>query len=329
VNTTTRADTDSRATDGAPGAAGPAPVARLSGVSLRYGGKAALDDVTLEIPAGRMVGLIGPDGVGKSSLLALVSGARAIQQGHVRARRHRRAAIARAMPRIAYMPQGLGKQPVPDAVGRGEPAVLRAPVRPRRGRAAPPHRRADAQHRPASVPRPPGRQAVRRHEAEARPVLRADPRSRPADPRRADHRRRSAVARAVLGSDRAHPRRAARHERAGRHRLHGRGARFDWLVAMDAAACWPPAAPPSCSRAPAATRWRPRSSRCCRTSAARHQPVQIEPFRPDATAGYAIEADGLTMRFGDFVAVDHVSLQIRRGEIFGFSAPTAAASRRR
>ena len=32
----------------------------------------------------------------------------------------------------------------------------------------------------------------------------------------------------------------------------------------------------------------------------------------------AIEAEGLTRRFGDFVAVDHVSFRIGRGEIFGF-----------
>ena len=70
---------------------------------------------------------------------------------------------------------------------------------------------------------PAGRQALRRHEAEARPVLLADPRSRSADPRRADHRRRSALAPAVLGADRPHPRRPARHERARRDRLHGRG----------------------------------------------------------------------------------------------------------
>lgn len=47
-----------------------APVARLSDVSLRYGKTCALDALTLEIPAQCMVGLIGPDGVGKSSLLA-------------------------------------------------------------------------------------------------------------------------------------------------------------------------------------------------------------------------------------------------------------------
>ena len=57
------------------------PVASLAGVSLRYGEVLALDDVTLDVPAGRMVGLIGPDGVGKSSLLSLVAGARAAQDG--------------------------------------------------------------------------------------------------------------------------------------------------------------------------------------------------------------------------------------------------------
>ena len=57
---------------------GQACVARLQGLQLRYGKTLALDDVTLDLPAGRMVGLIGPDGVGKSSLLSLVAGARAL-----------------------------------------------------------------------------------------------------------------------------------------------------------------------------------------------------------------------------------------------------------
>ena len=59
-----------------------------------------------------MVGLIGPDGVGKSSLLSLISGARVIEQGNVmvlggdmRDPKHRRDVC----PRIAWMPQGLGK----------------------------------------------------------------------------------------------------------------------------------------------------------------------------------------------------------------------------
>ena len=36
------------------------PAARLDAVTLRYGKVLALDDVTLVIPAGGMVGLIGP-----------------------------------------------------------------------------------------------------------------------------------------------------------------------------------------------------------------------------------------------------------------------------
>ena len=88
-----------------------APVVRVSELTHRYGTTAAVDDVDLEIPAGRMVGFIGPDGVGKSSLLALIAGVRKIQTGRIEVfggdmgQRHYRAAIC---SRIAYMPQGLG-----------------------------------------------------------------------------------------------------------------------------------------------------------------------------------------------------------------------------
>ncbi|RLG36409.1 MAG: ABC transporter ATP-binding protein, partial [Thermoproteota archaeon] len=40
--------------------------------------------------------------------------------------------------------------------------------------------------------------------------------------------------------------------------------------------------------------------------------------------GAAIEADGLTKRFGDFTAVDHVSFTVEEGEIFGFLGPNGA-----
>jgi ribosome-dependent ATPase len=56
-------------------------VADLAGVSLHYGKTVALDAIDLAVPAGCMVGLIGPDGVGKSSLLALIAGARKVQEG--------------------------------------------------------------------------------------------------------------------------------------------------------------------------------------------------------------------------------------------------------
>ena len=50
---------------------------------------------------------------------------------------------------------------------------------------------------------------------------------------------------------------------------------------------------------------------------------------PPDGAGFAIEAENLTCRFGDFTAVDHVSFQIDAARFSAFSAPTAAASRRR
>ena len=58
-------------------------VARLSKVTLRYGKTLALNDVSLDLPSGCMTGLIGPDGVGKSSLLSLVAGAHVVQSGQV------------------------------------------------------------------------------------------------------------------------------------------------------------------------------------------------------------------------------------------------------
>ncbi|NAJ34445.1 ATP-binding cassette domain-containing protein [Escherichia coli] len=89
------------------------PVAQLAGVSQHYGKTVALNNITLDIPARCMVGLIGPDGVGKSSLLSLISGARVIEQGNVmvlggdmRDPKHR----SDVCPRIAWMPQGLGKK---------------------------------------------------------------------------------------------------------------------------------------------------------------------------------------------------------------------------
>jgi len=94
-----------------------APAVELRHVSLRYNTVSALDDVSVVFPSGMMIGLIGPDGIGKSSLLSLVAGARAIQEGQVLVlggdlanEDHRR----KICPRIAYMPQGLGKNLYPD-----------------------------------------------------------------------------------------------------------------------------------------------------------------------------------------------------------------------
>ena len=52
--------------------------------------------------------------------------------------------------------------------------------------------------------------------------------------------------------------------------------------------------------------------------------MTIPPLQAGAD-DIAIEAKDLTMRFGDFVAVDHVSFRIRRGEIFGFLGSNGCA----
>src|ERR1700730_2096088 len=113
-------------------------VARLDGVSHRYGATVALDDVTIEIPARKMIGVIGPDGVGKSTMLALISGVRTVQSGKVivfDGDVTKRAQLKGLRARIAYMPQGLGRNLYPtlsvfeniDFFGRlfGQPASER------------------------------------------------------------------------------------------------------------------------------------------------------------------------------------------------------------
>ena len=50
------------------------PVLRATGLTKRYGRRAALTDCTLAIPKGRVVGLVGPNGAGKTTLLQLAVG---------------------------------------------------------------------------------------------------------------------------------------------------------------------------------------------------------------------------------------------------------------
>ncbi|MCW5632050.1 MAG: ribosome-associated ATPase/putative transporter RbbA [Rubrivivax sp.] len=92
------------------------PAIRLRGVAHRFGGTLALERIDLDVSAGAVTGFIGPDGVGKSTLLSLVAGARRIQDGEItvlggdmRKASHRR----HICPRIAYNPQGLGRNLYP------------------------------------------------------------------------------------------------------------------------------------------------------------------------------------------------------------------------
>ncbi|HSY29802.1 MAG TPA: ABC transporter ATP-binding protein [Burkholderiaceae bacterium] len=50
------------------------PVISAKGLSKRYGKQFAVDDISFDIPAGRIVGLIGPNGSGKTTTLKAVLG---------------------------------------------------------------------------------------------------------------------------------------------------------------------------------------------------------------------------------------------------------------
>ena len=93
----------------------------VDGVTHRYRKHTALDALSLDLPAGGLVGLIGPDGVGKSTLLGLITGAKKLQSGNIDVLggpiddpAHRR----RMCPAIAFMPQGLGRNLYPELSAR-------------------------------------------------------------------------------------------------------------------------------------------------------------------------------------------------------------------
>src|ERR1700690_4055958 len=92
------------------------PIARVKAVSHRYGATVSLTDVSIDIPSRIMVGVIGPDGVGKSTLLGLIAGVKKIQTGEVFVFDKTIAnqeTLREIRGRIAYMPQGLGRNLYP------------------------------------------------------------------------------------------------------------------------------------------------------------------------------------------------------------------------
>ncbi|WP_287984926.1 ATP-binding cassette domain-containing protein, partial [Diaphorobacter sp.] len=298
------------------------PVARLRDVQLRYGAAQALRGITLDIPTGRMVGLIGPDGVGKSSLLALMAGARALQQGSVQvlggdmARKAHRDAIC---PRIAYMPQGLGKNLYPTLSVEEN---LQFFARLFGHGAAERRRRIDDLTRSTGLypflARPAGKLSggmkqklglccALIHDPDLlildEPTTGVDPLARAQFweliARIRTERAHMSVIVATAYMDEAQ--------------------RFDWLVAMDDGAVLATGTPQELlQRAGVDTLEEAFITLLPEARKRGHSPVVIPPLPTNGEDDIAIEAQGLTMRFGDFVAVDQVSFRIRRGEIFGF-----------
>ena len=297
-------------------------VASVERVTHRYGKTFALNDVTLDIPAQCMVGLIGPDGVGKSTLLALISGVRKIQAGKVMVldgnmadEGHRRASYGR----VAYMPQGLGRNLYPtlsvfdniDFFGRlfGQGAAER-------------HARIDELLKATGLDpfgdRPCGKlsggmkQKVSlccslMHDPDLlvldEPTTGVDPLSRRQFWELIDSIRARRPLMSVLVA-------TAYMDEA---------SRFDWLAAMDDGKVIAHGAPKDIlAKAQKSTLDDAFIALLPPEKRGQHQDVVVRPRVESEDKTPAIEADGLTCRFGDFVAVDHVSFRIGRGEIFGF-----------
>jgi ribosome-dependent ATPase len=297
-------------------------IARVANVSHRYGATVSLDDVTIDIPARIMVGVIGPDGVGKSTLLALIAGVRKIQQGKVvvfdeDVADQRNLSAIRG--RIAYMPQGLGRNLYPtlsvfeniDFFGR----LFGQGAEERRARIT---ELLTATAMEKFEARPAGKLSGGMKQKLSlccalindpdllildEPTTGVDPLSRGQfwdliNTIRARRPQMSVIV-ATAYMDEAE--------------------RFDWLIAMDEGKIiatgtlkelLAKTGEPNLDEAFIALM--PEAKR------ALHKKVVVRPrvASPDETP--AIEAEGLTRRFGDFVAVDHVSFKIPRGEIFGF-----------
>ncbi len=302
-------------------ASGAQPVVSIQDVTHRYGKVSALDGISLDIPSGLMVGIIGPDGVGKSTLMALIAGSKKIQQGKVTALEgdmadaaHRRGAC----PRIAYMPQGLGKNlylelSVYDNVDfMAQLFGLSSAERPIRIKEL-----LDATGLGPFADRPAGKLSggmkqkvglcgALVHEPDLlildEPTTGVDPLSRRQFWTLIDDIRAGRPGMSVLIS-------TAYMDEA---------QKWDWIVAMDAGKVLATGTPAELMK-----RTGTKDLEACfigllpEEKRSGHTELVIPP-RAAGKSEVVIDAKGLTRRFGSFTAVDHVSLSIECGEIFGF-----------
>ena len=300
------------------------PAAVLDQVTHRYGAVTALEAVSLAIPARTMAGLVGPDGVGKSTLLALLAGVRRPQQGELSALGENLrdgAALEHCRQRIAYVPQGLGRNLYPTLsvaenisyFGRlfGQAAAERGA------------RGAELMRATGLAPfagRPAGnlsggmKQKLSLCCALVRepdllildePTSGLDPLSRRQFWTLIDRLRARRPGMSVLVA-------TAYMEEA---------ERFDWLAALNGGQVIAAGSPAELKRRTGCATLEaafvallPPGRREGRQASLRLAP----PAPPGPGETHAIEAHGLTKRFGRFTAVDGVDLLVPRGEIFGF-----------
>jgi ribosome-dependent ATPase len=95
-------------------------------------------------------------------------------------------------------------------------------------------------------------------------------------------------------------------------------AQFDWLVAMDAGHVLATGTPAELLTQTGARDLDSAFIALLPEEKRRGHKEVVVPPRPEGEHEVIIEAQGLTQRFGNFTAVDHVSFRMERGEIFGF-----------
>jgi len=296
-------------------------VAHVEDITQRYGKVVALDHVTIDLPKGCMVGLIGPDGVGKSSLLSMIAGARQIQSGRVIvldsdiADSGSRADIC---PRIAYMPQGLGKNLYADlsvrenieffgrlfGQSRAKRDAMIAELLWSTGLA--PFSERMAKKLSGGMRQKLGLCCCLIHDPDLlildEPTTGVDPLSRRRFWELIDQMRSRREGMSVLVA-------TAYMEEA---------ERFDWLVAMNAGKVLGTGTSADLKAKTNTTSLEDAFIALLPEQARRgHKALQIPPRRM-IDADPVIVARDLTCRFGDFTAVDKVNFTIERGEIFGF-----------
>ena len=297
------------------------PLARLDNLTHRYQQIVALDGINLELPAGRMVGLIGPDGVGKSSLLALLAGVRKIQSGSVQVlgRDMAHPLSRRAVcPRIAYMPQGLGHNLYMtlsvfeniDFFGRlfglSHEARLRRIKELLDSTGLAPFADRAAGKLSGGMKQKLGLCCALIHDPQLlildEPTTGVDPLSRrqfwELIDRIRDRRNGMSVIVATAYMDEAEC--------------------FDWLVAMDEGQILASGTPSELKVRTATENLDRAFIQLLPEHKRRDYHALIIPPRRVKHCEPVIEARGLTRNFGDFIAVDHVSFSIEGGEIFGF-----------
>jgi ribosome-dependent ATPase len=299
----------------------PDAVARLESVTHRYGKVHAADGLTLTVQARNITGIIGPDGVGKSTLLSLIAGARRIQEGRVfvlgrdMADPRNRQAIC---PRVAYMPQGLGKNLYPDLSVRenieffgrlfGQSAAERearlTDLLARTGLgpfAARPARKLSGGMRQKL-----GLCCALIHDPDLlildEPTTGVDPLSRRQFWQLIARMRAKRPDMSVIVA-------TAYMEEA---------EQFDFLVAMDAGKILATGSPAEIKATARASSLEDAFIALLPENRRRdHHAVIVPPRPPDGVEPVIVTHD-LTRRFGDFTAVDAVNFAIERGEIFGF-----------